>query len=57
MTSNAYLSPSKHTKQLLFVKFCDTPAGIEVSFQTDKGAGWRGTVAEGNTDMKIEIVI
>ena len=37
--------------------FCDTPAAIEVSFQTDKGAGWRGTVVEGNTDMKIEIVI
>ena len=35
VTPNAYNSPSKHKTQFLLRKFCDTPAGIEVSFQTD----------------------
>ena len=39
-------------KQLLLVTFCNTPAGIEVSFRTHGR-----TEAEGQTDMKVEIVI
>ena len=30
------VSLSKHTKKLLLLKFCDIPAGIEVSFHTHK---------------------
>ena len=51
VTPNAYFSFSKHTKQLLSVTFCDTPAGIEVSFRTDGGR------TEGQTDVEVEIVI
>ena len=42
--------------QIIFMIFCDTPAEIEVSFHTDgdRGGGQR---AEGQTDVKVEIVI
>ena len=36
MTPNANFAPSKHTKQLLLVKYCDTPARIEVQFRNDR---------------------
>ena len=42
---NAYFLLSKHTKQLLLVTFCDTPAGIEVNSDTR-------TEAEGQTDHR-----
>ena len=54
---NAYFSLMTHTKQLLFVTFCCTTAGIEVSFRTD-GGGWRTDGrTEGQTDVEVEIVI
>ena len=34
MTKNAYLSFLRHEKQLLFLTFCDTIAGIRASFWT-----------------------
>ena len=34
---HVYSLPLKHTKQVLLVKFCNTPAGIEASFLTDRG--------------------
>ena len=45
-----------HTKQLLLVTFCDTTAGIGVTFQTD-GQWRRRRTAEGQTDVEVEIVI
>ena len=42
VTQDAYFSLLTHTKQLLFVTFCDTLAGIEVSFWTD-GRGSRNS--------------
>ena len=44
VTQNAYFSLLTHTKQLLLVKFCDTPAGIEVSFRMGR------RTADGRTD-------
>ena len=38
MTQNSF---SKHTKKFLLVTFCDTSAGIEASFGTDRD-GWTG---------------
>ena len=35
VTQDAYFSLLTHTKQLLLVTFCDTLAGIEVSFWVD----------------------
>ena len=35
LTQNAYFSPSKHTKQFLFVTFGDTPSGMDASFWMD----------------------
>ena len=35
LTQNAYFSLSKYTKQLLFVTFGDTPAGMDASFLMD----------------------
>ena len=60
MTQNAYSSLSTHTKQLLLVTFCDTLAGIEVSFwadgtgRTDERTDER---TDGQTDVEVEIVI
>ena len=54
MTQDAYFSLMTHTKQLLFMTFCCTTAGIEVSFRTD---GRRTAAAEGQTDVEVEIVI
>ena len=42
VTPNAYFFPSKYTKQLFLVEFCDTPVGIEVRFDfgwTEDGGG------------------
>ena len=50
VTQNAYFSLLTHTKKLLLVTFCYTPAGIGASFRT------HGTT-DGQTDMKGEIVI
>ena len=47
---NAYFSLLTHTKQLLFVPFCDKTAGIGVSFQTDG-------ITDGQTDVEVEIVV
>ena len=45
VTQDAYFLLLTHTKQLLLVTFCDTLAGIEVSFWTDR----TGTT-DGRTD-------
>ena len=47
VTQDAYFSLLTHTKQLLLVTFCDTLAGIEVSFQRE-GTPERQT--DGRTD-------
>ena len=52
MTQNAYFLLITHAKQLLLVTFCDTLAGIEVSFWGD-GTG----TMDGQTDVEVEIVI
>ena len=60
MTKDAYFSLLTHTKQLLLVTFCDTLAGIEVSFGTD-GTRTGQTELDGRmdrqTDVEVEIVI
>ena len=52
VTQNTHFSLLTYTKQLLFVTFCDTTAGIGASFRTH---GWRRT--EGQTEVEVEIVI
>ena len=59
VTQNEYFSLIAHTKQLLLVTFCETTAGIGVSFRTD---GRRNTEhgtqnTDGQTDVEVEIVI
>ena len=60
MTKDAYFSLLTRTKQLLLVTFCDTLAGIEVSFWAD-GTGRRNGrtdgQTDGQTDVGVEIVI
>ena len=61
MTKDAYFSLLTRTKQLLLVTFCDTLAGIEVSFWAD-GTGRTngqtdGQTPDGQTDVEVEIVI
>ena len=56
MTKNAYFSLSTYIKQLLLVTFCDTTAGIGVSFRTDARTDG-GQTEEGQTDVEVEIVI
>ena len=51
VTLTAEFPPSKHTKELLFLKFCDKPAEIEVKFWMDQG--W---TEEGQTDVEVEII-
>ena len=51
ITQNAYLSLLTHTKKVLLVTFYDPTAETGVSFWTD------GQMAEGQTDMEVEIVI
>ena len=68
MTKDAYFSLLTRTKQLLLVTFCDTLAGIEVSFwadgtgrteldrqmdRTGRTDGWM----DRQTDVEVEIVI
>ena len=57
VTQNAYFLLITHTKKLLLVIICDPTAGIGVSFRTHgrTDGGW--TVAEGQTDMEVEIAI
>ena len=50
VTKNAYFSLMTHTKQLLFVTFCYTTAGIEVRFRTDGGQTDRRMEDGGRTD-------
>ena len=45
-----------HTKQLLLATFCETHAGIEVSFRTD-GNGRKRKQTDGQTDVEVKIVI
>ena len=55
---NAYFLLITHTKQLLFVTFCCTTAGIEVSFRTHaRTDGRTHGHTEGQTDVEVEIVI
>ena len=55
MTQDAYFSLLTNTKQLLFVKFGDKLAGIEVSFWMD-GTGTTDGWTDGETDVEVEIV-
>ena len=62
MTQHAYFSLLTHTKQLLLVTFCDTLAGIEVSFLADRTGrmetdGRNHGQTDGQTDVEVEIVI
>ena len=65
MQNHMAISPCKlgliHTKQLLSMKFCDTLAGIEVSFQTTRTkTGMEPRMdgrTNGQTDVEVEIVI
>ena len=57
LTQNAYFSLLKHAKQLLFVTFCDTNAGIGGSFWTDGNKGTDERAPDGQTDVEVEIVI
>ena len=54
VTRNEYFSLSKHTKQLLLVTYCDTPAGIEVSFEVSFRTHGRtdGGRTDGRTDRR-----
>ena len=56
VTQDAYFSLLTHTKQLLLVTFCDTLAGIEVSFWAD-GTEWTDRQTDGQTNVEVEIVI
>ena len=56
VTKDANISLLTLTKQLLLVTFCDTLAGIEVSFWTD-GTKDGTETTDGQTDMEAEIVI
>ena len=53
VTQNEYFSLLAHTKQLLFVTFCDTTAGIGASFQSH---AWIHEQINGQ-NKKVEIVI
>ena len=60
VTQHAYFSILTHTKQLLLVTFCDTLAGIEVSFWADGTGRTNGRTdgrTDGQTDVEVEIVI
>ena len=62
MTKDAYFSLLTRTKQLLLVTFCDTLAGIEVSFWADRRTDGTGRTdgtrrTDGQTDVEVEIVI
>ena len=60
MTKDAYFSLLTRTKQLLLVTFCDTLAGIEVSFWADGTGRTDGRTDErtdGQTNVEVEIVI
>ena len=55
MTKDAYFSLLTRTKQLLLVTFCDTLAGIEVSFGRTEPDGTRRTAhggGGGRTDRR-----
>ena len=54
MTKDAYFSLLTCAKQLLLVTFCDTLAGIEVSFWAD---GTGRMERDGQTNVEVEIVI
>ena len=51
MTKDAYFSLLTRAKQLLLVTFCDTLAGIEVSFWAD-GTGRTDERTDGWTDKR-----
>ena len=60
VTQDAYFSLLTHTKQLLLVTFCDTLAGIEVSFWADGTGRTNGRTngrTDGQTNVEVEIVI
>ena len=61
MTQNEYFSLLTHTKQLLLVTFCDTLAGIEVSFWVDgtgrtdgRNHGWTDRRGSRNSYLDLE---
>ena len=58
MTKDAYFSLLTRTKQLLLVTFCDTLAGIEVSFWADgtgRTNGW--TDGRGSRNSYLDEII
>ena len=56
MTNDVYFSLLTRTKHFLLVTFCNTLAGIEVSFWVD-GTGRTDGRTDGQTDVDVEIVI
>ena len=58
VTPNAYFSPLTHTKQLLFVTYCDTNAETVVGFLTHAQTERKNQgTTDGQTDVEVEIVI
>ena len=56
VTQNAYFFLLTHTDKLLLVIFCETPAGIEVSFRTDgNGKGNRWTDRHGSLSSYLDL--
>ena len=57
VTQKAHFSLKTHTKQFLLATFCETPAGIEFGWtETDERKQTYGRT-DGQTDVKVEIVI
>ena len=54
MTQNAYFSLSKHTKNLLFVTYCDMNAETGIGFWTQ---GQPEGQTNGQANKEVEIVI
>ena len=61
VAQDAYFSLLTHTKQLLLVTFCDTLAGIEVSFWADRTGqtnGWTDRRGSRNSYLDfVDIII
>ena len=60
LTQYAYFPLLKHIKQILFLTFFNTPAGIEAYFWTDGWTNRQSTVGQrmkGQADVKVELFI
>ena len=57
VTQNAYFSLLTFTKKLLLVTFCDQTAETGVSFRTHTHGRTERNGKDGQTDVKVDIVI